>query len=167
MVMAAVDRKITVAELCRNWLWVYLGNFAGALGLAYCFYLSGFLDGATGQTASKIAAAKVALGPVEALFRGILCNVLVCLAVWLTLAARSATGKILAILWPITSFVALGLEHSIANMYLIPQGMLAGAPVSVAQFLNNLTYVTIGNIIGGAGGVALTYRLAYGSRTAD
>ncbi len=167
MVMAAVDRKITVAELCRNWLFVYLGNFAGAVALAFCFHLAGFLDGATGQTAAKIAAAKVALGPVEAFVRGLLCNVLVCLAVWLTLAARSAAGKIFAILWPITSFVALGLEHSVANMYLIPQGMLAGASVNTAEFLNNLTYVTLGNIIGGAGGVALAYRLAYGGQVAE
>ena len=162
MVMAAVDRKITVAELCRNWLFVYLGNFAGAVALAYCFYLAGFLDGATGQTAARIAEAKVALESVESFFRGILCNVLVCLAVWLTLAARTVTGKILSILWPITSFVALGLEHSVANMYLIPQGMLAGASVSIAQFLDGLVFVTLGNIAGGAGGIALAYRFAYG-----
>ena len=166
MVMAAVDRKITLVDLFRNWLFVYIGNFAGALALAYCFHLSGLFGGAAGQTAAEIASAKVALGPVEMFMRGLLCNVLVCLAVWLTLAARSVTGKILAILWPISSFVALGLEHSVANMYLIPQGMLAGAPVSGVEFLNNLTYVTMGNIIGGAGGVALAYRLAYGGQQA-
>lgn len=162
MVMAAVDRRISLGELGRSWLIVYVGNFVGALGLAMVFFLSGVLDGAMGKTAINIAQTKAALDPTEAIMRGILCNMLVCLAVWLTLAARTVTGKILAILWPITSFVALGLEHSVANMYLIPQGMLAGAAVGLGPFAENLALVTLGNIIGGAGGVALTYRLAYG-----
>jgi formate/nitrite transporter FocA (FNT family) len=83
------------------------------------------------------------------------------LAVWLTFSARDTTGKILAVLWPISSFVLLGLEHSVANMFLIPLGILAGADVSVWSALNNLIWVTIGNVIGGAGGVALAYRYAY------
>ena len=166
MVMAAVDRRISLGALGRSWLIVYLGNFAGALILAAMFYLAGAFDGDMGQTARAIAQAKVALEPSEAFIRGILCNMLVCLAVWLTLAARTVTGKVLAILWPITCFVALGLEHSVANMYLIPQGMLAGASVGLGAFAENLALVTLGNIIGGAGGVALTYRLAYGPATA-
>ncbi|MEM8647192.1 MAG: formate/nitrite transporter family protein [Pseudomonadota bacterium] len=162
MVMAAVDRRISLSELGRSWLIVYMGNLAGAVALALAFSGSGVLSGAVGQTAVSIAEAKVALGPVEAFVRGILCNMLVCLAVWLALAARTVTGKILAILWPITSFVALGLEHSVANMYLLPQGLLAGAAIGPGAIVQNLVLVTLGNIIGGAGGVALTYRLAYG-----
>ncbi len=164
MVMAAVDRMISLRALLRNWGIVYVGNFAGALGLVAAFWLSGLLDGPMGTTAAKIATTKAALLPGDAFVRAVLCNVLVCLAVWLTLAARTVSGKILAIVFPISSFVALGLEHSIANMYLIPQGMLAGAPVTLASLAQNLLIVTLGNIIGGAGGVAFSYRLAYAPR---
>lgn len=166
MVMAAVDRLIRPGELARSWAIVYAGNLAGGAGLALAVAAAGLLDGPMGANAAAIALAKVALGPAEAFMSGVLCNVLVCLAVWLTLAARTVAGKIMAIVWPIASFVALGLEHSVANMYLIPQGWLAGAPVSAGGFLHNLFFVTLGNIVGGAGGVALSYRLAYGGAAA-
>ena len=94
--------------------------------------------------------------------RGVLCNMLVCLAVWLSFAARTVTGKILAIIWPVSAFVALGLEHSIANMYLMPIGILAGAPGSVNDVMQNIIPVSLGNIVGGAGGVAVAYWAAYG-----
>ena len=161
MTMAAVDRKITLSALLRNWGIVYLGNLIGAVALAVAMMGTGLLDGPIGATASGIAEAKAALSPLEALTRGILCNALVCLAVWLTFAARTAAGKILAILWPISAFVLLGFEHSVANMYLLPQGMIAGAQVGVGAVIANLFWVTLGNIIGGAGGVALAYRFAY------
>jgi formate/nitrite transporter len=106
----------------------------------------------------------MALDPVSAFFRGVACNLLVCLAVWLSFAARDAAGKILAIVWPITAFVALGFEHSIANMYLIPIGLAAGASGGFMDIAANLLPVTLGNIVGGASGVALAYRLAYGSQ---
>jgi len=167
MVMAAVDRKITIAELSRNWVIVYVGNFAGALILALAIFLAGTLSDGMGETAKLVALGKVSLDPLETFVRGILCNVLVCLAVWLSLAARTVSGKILSIIWPISGFVALGFEHSVANMYLIPQGMFAGANIGAAAFVQNLFLVTAGNIIGGAGGVALTYRLAYGSAQTD
>jgi len=167
MVMAAVDQRITSRELLKSWTIVYIGNFIGATGLAIAVSLSGIVEGATAQTAVNIASAKVSLGWFEALMRGVLCNGLVCLAVWLSLAARTVVGKILAIIWPIASFVMLGLEHSIANMYLIPQGMFAGAAIDAGAFAYNLLFVTIGNIIGGAGGVALAYHLAYGPRSVD
>jgi formate/nitrite transporter len=162
MIMAAVDRRISLAELMRSWTIVYLGNFAGSLALVVAVFLSGILDGPAGETAARIAAAKAVLSWDEAFMRGVLCNMLVCLAVWLTLAARTVSGKILAIIWPISAFVMLGFEHSVANMYLVPQGMLAGANVSLSAFGFNLLFVTAGNIAGGAGGVALAYRLAYG-----
>ncbi len=166
MVMAAVDRRISPAALARSWGLVYLGNALGAAGLALAFAATGLLDGPMGATARAIAEGKVALDPVEAFARGALCNALVCLAVWLTVAARSATGKILAILWPISGFVLLGLEHSVANMYLLPQAALAGGTVPMGAALANLVWVTLGNILGGAGGVALAYRLAYGPQRA-
>jgi formate/nitrite transporter len=161
MVMAAVDGRITRGALLRNWGVVYLGNLIGAVGLAVAFGLTGLIDAPFGATAAKVASAKAALGPVDALVRGILCNALVCLAVWLSFAARSATDKILCILWPVTTFVALGLEHSVANMFLLPLGMLAGGDITPAAAVANLVWVTLGNIIGGAGGVALAYRFAY------
>lgn len=167
MTMAAVDRLITPAELAKSWCLVYLGNFAGATGLAVLISLSGLLDGPMGPTAVNIAEGKAALGWSEAFVRGILCNTLVCLAVWLALAARTVVGKVHAIVWPIASFVLLGLEHSVANMYLIPQGMLAGAATGGGAFAENLVFVTLGNILGGAGGVALAYRLACGAKAAS
>lgn len=161
MVMAWVDQRIATGAMLRTWLVVYLGNLAGALGMAVLVWASGLLDGASGELAVRIAEAKVALSPFEAFVRGVLCNALVCLAVWLSFAAHSVTGKILAIIWPITAFVALGFEHSVANMYLIPVGQLAGAGGGVAGLAANLVPVTLGNIVGGAGGVALAYWAAY------
>jgi formate/nitrite transporter len=162
MVMAAVDRRITVGALLKNWGIVYAGNLIGAVGLAVAFGLSGLLDGPMGETAAKAATTKAALPAVEAFVRGALCNALVCLAVWLSFAARTATDKILGVLWPVTAFVAMGLEHSVANMFLLPAGMWAGAEVATTGVIGNLVWVTLGNIVGGAGGVALAYRYAFG-----
>jgi formate/nitrite transporter len=164
IVMAWVDGRVGFRALLRNWVFAYFGNLAGALAVVALMAASGLLSGAVAETARGISEAKAALGPVEAFTRGILCNTLVCLAVWLTFAARSVTDKILGILFPITAFVLLGYEHSIANMYLIPAGWAAGAPVDVAGFLRNLVPVTLGNLVGGAGGVGLTYWLAYRPR---
>lgn len=161
MIMAAVDRKISLGQLLRNWGVVYLGNLIGAAGLAAAFGFSGLLDAPMGGTAAKLAEAKANLPAIEAFVRGMLCNALVCLAVWLTFAARTAAGKILAIIWPISAFVLLGLEHSVANMYFFPQGWAAGADVDLSAAIANLIYVTAGNILGGGGGVALAYRFAY------
>ncbi len=163
MVMAAVDRRITLGALLRNWGIVYVGNLVGAVGLAVAFGMSGLLDGPMGVVAAKAATAKAALDPLEAFVRGALCNALVCLAVWLSFAARTATDKILGVLWPVAAFVTLGLEHSVANMFLFPAGLWAGSEASVAGVLGNLVWVTLGNIVGGAGGVALAYRFAYGA----
>lgn len=161
MVMAAVDRKIKLSELLRNWGTVYLGNLMGAVGLAVAFGFTGMLDAPFGETAVKVATAKLALPPVAAFAKGALCNALVCLAVWLTFSSRDTTGKILAILWPITGFVTLGLEHSVANMFLFPLAYLAGGEVPAGQAILSLLWVTLGNVVGGAGGVALAYRYAY------
>ncbi|SHJ56943.1 formate/nitrite transporter [Shimia gijangensis] len=161
MVMAAVERKISLKQLFRNWAIVYVGNLIGAVGLAVAFGFSGVLDAPMGATAVKFAEAKANLPLQEAFVRGALCNALVCLAVWLTFAARTVTGKIFAMLWPITGFVLLGLEHSVANMFFFPQGWAAGADVSASDAVMNLIVVTLGNIVGGAGGVALAYRFAY------
>lgn len=164
MVMAAVDGLIRPGALMRNWAVAYAGNFAGAVLIAALCAAGGLLDGEVGPVARRVAEAKLNLGWGEAFARGVLCNALVCLAVWLTFGARTAAGKVLVILLPISAFVALGFEHSVANMFLLPLGILAGAGGSIQGVLGNLLPVTLGNIVGGGGGVALAYWLAYGGR---
>jgi formate/nitrite transporter len=165
IVMAWAERKVTSLQLARNWSLVYVANLIGSLGSALMVFWSGALslgDGAVAETAVRIGEAKVALGFGQAFFSGILCNILVCLAVWLCFAAHDVAGKVLAIIFPISAFVALGFEHSIANMYLIPIAWLAGAEaVTIGSFLANLVPVTLGNIVGGGLFVALVYWLIY------
>jgi formate/nitrite transporter len=161
IVMAWADGRVKLKSLMRNWFVSFAGNALGACCIALLMAFTGLLAGTMGETAIKIASAKLALGPVEAFTRGILCNALVCLAVWLTFAARDVIGKIGAIILPIAAFVLLGYEHSIANLYFLPAGWAAGLPVDVMDFLGNIVPVTLGNIVGGGGGVALVYRLAY------
>jgi len=165
LVMAWVDGRIRFAELARNWTIVYCGNFAGALGTALLVWLADGLalgQGRVLETAAAIARAKAGLDPTAAFFRGVLCNLLVCMAVWLSFAAREVAGKILAIVFPISAFVALGFEHSIANMYFLPVAMLHGVEgVGLGGLLANLVPVTAGNVMGGGGLVALAYWLCY------
>ncbi|OFZ98351.1 MAG: formate transporter FocA [Betaproteobacteria bacterium RIFCSPLOWO2_02_67_12] len=175
MVMALADRKITIAELLRNWIIVYAANAFGAIGLAVvvCLANHGAMNGgAVGAAYVKIAAAKTALPFGEAFFKGVLCNLLVCLAVWLAMAGHTVVDKILAIVFPISAFVAAGFEHSVANMYFIPLGLLLAdtgvlpAGVSLASlswsgFASNLIPVTLGNIVGGSVMVALVYYVIY------
>ena len=113
------------------------------------------------QAAIRIALAKVQLTLADAFFRGVLCNLLVCMAVWMALAGRSVTDKVLAIVFPITAFVAAGFEHSIANMYFLPLAMLLGAPIGIGDVLRNLLPVIAGNIVGGSVLVALVYWVIY------
>ncbi|MBO9477682.1 formate/nitrite transporter family protein [Shimia sp. R11_0] len=162
IVMAYVDGRISSRALLRNWAVVLLGNALGCFAMLALVYGAGLYEGAHGARAAAITSGKLSLGPLEAFCRGILCNALVCLAVWLAVSARSAMGMILSIVWPVTAFVAIGLEHSIANLYLIPAGALSGAELTTEGFLRNILPVLAGNILGGAGGVALAYRLAYG-----
>ena len=179
LVMAWVSGEISAARFARNLSIVYMANLVGAIGLAILVALSGHWKGnssAVGQTAISLAATKCALPFAEAFFKGVLCNVLVCLAVWLAMAGRSVTDKILAIIFPISAFVTAGFEHSVANMYFIPLGILlndfASSDVSAPHltwigFVRNLIPVTFGNIVGGAGMVGLVYWIIYrrGERT--
>jgi formate/nitrite transporter len=169
LVMACVARRISIAKLAANLVIVFLANFAGAAGLALVVALSGhgaMNGGAIGRTAIAIATAKAALPFAEAFFRGVLCNILVCLAVWLAMAGRTVADKILAIVFPISAFVACGFEHSVANMYFIPLGMCLDGDVSVAGLIHNLLPVTLGNLVGGAGMVGLVYHIIYRRGTA-
>jgi len=178
MVSSVLAREITFIDMSKRWGLVYVTNFIGSLVIAIIFLFSGLWktgDGALGATAVTIAINKVTLGFNEALFRGIGCNWLVCLAVWMALAARQTIGKIFAILFPIMGFVAIGFEHCIANMYFIPAGIFiknwAELPLIQnlvtdlltwpAFFWKNLLPVTIGNIIGGGVFVGMSYWGAY------
>jgi len=168
MAMAWASGRVTGAQVLRNWGLVYLGNLAGAIGTVVLVLLAGIpqmSDGAVGETMIRIARAKVSLDPVSALARGVLCNVLVCLAVWLCMAARSVTDKILAIVFPITAFVACGFEHSVANMFFLPLGIALTAsgsePITWTGAWLNLAVVTLGNVFGGTGLVALVYWFVY------
>ncbi len=168
IVMAWASRKVSTGALLRNWTIVYLGNLVGSVGTAVMVFLGKqytFGGGAIGHTALTIANSKVHLGFVQAVALGILCNAMVCLAVWLTYSARSTIDKIAAIIFPIAGFVASGFEHSVANMYFLPVALFikqfdtdfvvkTGLDLSGmtwgAFILNNLLPVTIGNMIGGA-----------------
>ena len=167
LAMAWASGRVSTSQLLRNWGLVYLGNLVGSMGTALLVWWAGVQhlgDGAVGDTMVNITRAKLSLDPMSAFARSILCNALVCLAVWLCMAARSVADKILAILFPISAFVACGFEHSVANMYFLPLGIaLAGSttPLSIAAALSNLAIVTIGNILGGTLLVALVYWAVY------
>ena len=151
--------------LLRNWVMVYIGNFAGSLFVAFFIaYLSGVVNGGdAGKAAAALAEAKTKIPWGQVFLRGVGCNWLVCLAVWLAIASDDIPGKILGIWFPIMAFVTLGLEHSLANMFFIPLGMFNGAQVSIGSFLwNNLVPATLGNIVGGAGLVGGIYWWIYG-----
>ncbi|MCI0555083.1 MAG: formate/nitrite transporter family protein [Anaerolineae bacterium] len=182
IVMAWASGKVTSRAVLRNWLIVYLGNFVGSISTAIMMFFTRqytFGTDAVGITALRIAVSKVDYTFLQALTLGIMCNALVCMAVWLTFSARSTIDKILAIIFPITAFVAAGFEHSIANMYFIPYALLIkdfdpdfiskiGKGVQHLDiltwksfFIDNLMPVTIGNIIGGAVLVAAVYWSVY------
>lgn len=174
LAMAWADGRISSYEVLRNWVLVCTANFLGAAGLALLVYASGHAGlngGAIGHTVVKIALAKQELPPAQAFFRGVLCNVLVCMAVWMAMAGRSVVDKAVAVVPPITAFVAAGFEHSIANMYFMPLAMLlqhfgpealaAMPPVTWTAMLGNLLPVIAGNLLGGSVLVGLSYHLIY------
>lgn len=173
LAMAWADRKISTAALLKNWIVVCATNFFGAAGLALLVFYSGHPEmnnGAIADQYLEIAAAKCSLSFSEAFFRGVLCNILVCIAVWMALAGRSVFDKAVAIVFPISAFVAAGFEHSIANMYFIPMGMLLKASGYVAAnidaitwlgFFRNLVPVILGNLVGGSVLVGIVYYIIY------
>jgi len=167
LAMAWADGKITSIELMRNWVVVYVANAIGAVGLALLVYLAnhGAMNaGAVGEAYVRIAEVKATLPFAEAFFKGVLCNVLVCLAVWLAAAGHSVTDKILGIIFPVSAFVAAGFEHSVANMYFLPLGMLLDPSndlLSASAIAHNLIAVTLGNIVGGSVLVAAVYHVIY------
>ena len=168
LAMAWAERKVTTLDVIYNWVVVCFANFVGAIFLAWLVFLSGHPGndgGAVAQTYLRIAAAKTALPPLTAFASGVMCNVLVCTAVWVSLAGHSVVDKWVAIVLPIAAFVAAGFEHSIANMYLIPMGMMlqaqSGHPADFMGLARNLVPVIAGNLTGGSVLVALVYYVIY------
>jgi formate transporter len=173
IVIAWADKKISLYELFRNWTVVCIANLIGAVSMAILVFLSGHLlmnEGLIAQQYIHIVETKIALSNTEAFFRGVLCNVLVCLAVWMALAGKTVTDKVIAIIFPVTGFVAAGLEHSVANMYFYPVAWLIQyfAVVETSEhlitsydFMRNLFFVILGNLLGGSVFVGLVYHLIY------
>jgi formate/nitrite transporter len=182
MIVACASGRITIAKLLRAWALVYVGNIVGAVGTAVLVFLAGqhgFGGGAVGQTALAIASAKAALPTIQLFFLAVLCNVLVCLAVWMSFGAKSSADKVLVIVPPISAFVAAGFEHSIANLYLLPyalavkawagpefwaaiaQDAAAHPALTVGAAFHNIIVATIGNLIGGSLMVGAVYWFVY------
>ena len=185
MAMAKRERRITWSGMAANWFWVYAGNFVGSVLIAHMMAASGLFNAGgnlLGGMTIKIAAGKVGLSFLSAFYLGILCNWLVCLAVWMAAGAMDVVGKLFAIYFPIWLFITSGFEHSVANMYYIPAGLFAKANAAwcaasglSAQALDNLTWanfalhnlvpVTLGNIVGGAIFVGMAYWVSYARKT--
>lgn len=151
MTMARLQGWMRISQLWRNWTISYVANAIGALGLAWIVVRSGVYDAEPLRSAAlRVAEFKLSLPPMQAFLKGMLANALVCLAVWLSLASQNAVGKVLGIVFPISAFVALGFEHSIANLYLIPVGLMVGAAGTLEDLGSNILWVTGGNLVGGA-----------------
>jgi formate/nitrite transporter len=183
MIVAYASRRITLAALLRAWSLVYVGNIVGAAGTAALVFLAGqygFAGGTVERTVLAVAAAKAALPTVQLFFLAVLCNVLVCLAVWMSFGGRTTTDKVMVIVPPVAAFVAAGFEHSIANLYLLPYaltikawagaefwtslGLDAGAAypdLTVGGAFHNIVVATLGNLVGGSLMVGAVYWLIY------
>lgn len=182
MIVACASRHITIGSLLRAWSLVYVGNIVGAMGTAALVFLAGqyeFGGGAVGKTALSIASAKAMLPTAQLFFLAVLCNVLVCLAVWMSFGARSASDKVMVIVPPIAAFVAAGFEHSIANLYFLPYGLAIKAwagtdfwtaigqnaaaypGLTLAGAFHNIVVATIGNLVGGSLMVGAVYWFVY------
>jgi formate transporter len=173
--MAWASRQLSTFAMLRNWAIVWTGNFAGALALVFLLFMAHFADGnhgAVGAAILKVAAAKIAPDFTVLFFRGVLCNLLVCLAVWLTYAGRSVSDKMAGLVLPVAAFVAAGFEHCIANMFFLPMAWVlvqagqvpAGfdaSSITLIGIVHNLIPATLGNIVGGAGFVGLVYWVIY------
>lgn len=177
MICGAKSGRIPWTDMYKNWLLVWAGNFAGALFAVILMYLSGLQNmngGAVGDALVSIAAGKASLDWFTIVFKGILCNIFVCLAVWIGFGARSTTDKVVGILLPISAFVAMGFEHCVANMFFLPMGFLLSQTgfettiltdsLNMGGILYNLSAATLGNIIGGAVLVGLAYWAIYRKR---
>lgn len=183
IVMAWANRQLSTGEVLRNWTIIWLGNLVGALGLVFLVYMAhtaALNNDGFGNGLIKLAVGKVAPDAVTIFFKGVLCNILVCLAVWLSYAGRSVTDKLFGMVLPVTAFIAAGFEHCVANMFILPYAWVLvetghlpeGVDVSVltlGAIIHNIVPATLGNIVGGSvfvGGIYwLVYRKALGGLT--
>ena len=171
LIMPLMDKKVKFSAAVKNWVIVYIGNFVGAIFVAALSVYSGALD-AVSQSAFDISLNKTSLTFIEALLRGVLCNILVCIAAWMSFSSDKTGDKIIAVIFPVTFFVLCGFEHSVANMYFIPAGMMLNLKLSISGqgatlfgfLVKNLLPVTIGNLIGGVL-IGAGYRFAYSRKT--
>jgi formate transporter len=175
IVMAWASGHVSTKEMLRNWVVVYFGNLIGAFGLVVLVFLSHHLEmngGRVGLSILNTAVAKIQPDAVTLFFKGVLCNLLVCLAVWLAYAGRSVTDKIVALVFPVSAFIAAGFEHCVANMYFLPLAWLMArtgnvpadfdaSVITMTGIIHNLVPVTLGNIVGGAGLVGAMYWIIY------
>lgn len=177
LVMAWASGSVSTRDVLRNWVVVYFGNLIGSVGLVVLVFLSHHLDmngGRVGLSILSTATAKIQPDVVTLFFKGVLCNLLVCLAVWLAYAGRSVADKIIALVLPVSAFIAAGFEHCVANMYFLPLAWLLkrtgnvppdfdASVITMAGVIHNLVPVTLGNIVGGAGLVGAMYWTIYRS----
>ncbi|MGF6375579.1 formate/nitrite transporter [Clostridiales Family XIII bacterium PM5-7] len=172
MITGVLAKRISAKSMLRNWIIVYAGNFIGSVFIAWMFANSGLLqmgDGLLGTVMIKAAASKVTMPILEVFIRAILCNILVCLAIWMSTGADTAVGKMLSVFFPVSLFVVTGLEHCIANMFYIPIGLFADGGLTEGLtwntfVFNNLLPVTFGNLIGGGLIIGCSYYFAYHER---
>lgn len=179
MVMAALSKKVTWGAVLKNWVIVWIGNFVGSLilvGLVFGANSAGMNGGEVGSMMMTVAAGKISLAPSVIFFRGILCNFLVCLAVWMAFTGKTVIDKMITCMFPVTAFVGMGFEHCVANMFFLPMGLVAkltgvaytgAADISVITAggcLYNIGFATLGNLVGGAIFVGVLYWLAFAKR---
>lgn len=167
VLMGVLSRRITIVAMLRNLCVVYCANFVGAVFFAFMIFYSGVLSAHSAESAISIAAAKVSLSAGNMFLRGVLCNWLVCLAVWGSVGAQDIAGKFIAVFMPTSAFVAIGFEHCVANMFFMPLGFLLSSeavlPLTISAFAKNIFFVTLGNTAGGMIFVALFYFLVFRS----
>lgn len=158
---AGFAKKMSWGEIVKVWIVCYVGNLVGSLVAAFIFQASGAASGTVGQLFASAAEKKMGMSPMNLLLRGILCNTLVCLAVWCSIKMKSESGKLIMVIWCILVFMLCGFEHSVANMTILAVGLMnsASEAVTVGGYVYNLVFVTIGNMIGGIVFVALPYYL--------
>lgn len=164
MTMALVDKKITAKQMLKNWCLVYIGNFIGSVILAAALiFVGAYKTGsAVTDTVFSIATTKMSYTAAQIFVKGILCNILVCLAVWMSYAAQDIASKAVTIWFPVMTFVMVGFEHSIANMFFLPLAKFAGFDLSWGEMiLHNIIPATLGNIVGGAVIIPLLYYIVY------
>ena len=161
MMIGSLKKTVTLLDTIKIWIFSFVGNLLGSIIGAYAFYAAGLARGPVGQFILSASATKMALPIHELIFRGILCNILVCLAIWCSFKMKEETGKLIMIFWCLFAFITTGFEHSVANMTLLSIGLFIPhtAAVSLSGFIYNLSFVTLGNMIGGALVLAIPYYL--------